>query len=118
NDSYWLSNPKQPLTGFSRMIGDEDTERSLRTRLGLIMTGEGVFSLPKLQAMVFNDRQYAGELWRDAAVQMCRATPVMTGSKGPVDVSEACDVLARWNVRDDLDSRGALLFRRFAQRVL
>ena len=27
-------------------------------------------------------------------------------------------MLARWNLRDDLDSRGALLFRRFAERVL
>jgi hypothetical protein len=49
---------------------------------------------------------------------MCRSTPVMAGTSGPVDVSEACDVLAKWNLRDDLDSRGALLFRRFAERVL
>ena len=119
NDSYWLANPKRPLTGFDRIIGDEDTERSLRTRLGLIMAGNsGRFSLAKLQATVFNNRQYAGELWRDAAVAMCRVTPVMGGTTGPVDVSEACDVLARWDHRDDLDSRGALLFRRFAQRVL
>ncbi len=119
NDSYWLTNPKRPLTGFARIIGDENTERTLRTRIGLIMAeNSGRFSLAKLQATVFSNRQYAGELWRDAAVRMCRATPVMAGTSGPVDVSEACDVLARWNVRDDLDSRGALLFRRFAQRVL
>ncbi len=108
NDSYWLSNPAQPLTGFSRIIGDEDTERSLRTRLGLIMAGSGRFSLTKLQETVFNNRQYAGELWRDAAVEMCRSTAL----------GEPCDVLARWNLRDDNDSRGALLFRRFAERVL
>ena len=35
NDSYWLSNPEQPLEGFDRIIGDERTERSLRTRSGL-----------------------------------------------------------------------------------
>ena len=35
NDSYWLSNPDQPLEGFDRIIGDERTERSLRTRSGL-----------------------------------------------------------------------------------
>ncbi len=38
NDSYWLSNPHEPLTGFARIIGDEGTARSLRTRIGLIMT--------------------------------------------------------------------------------
>ena len=35
NDSYWLSNPEQPLEGYDRIIGDERTERSLRTRTGL-----------------------------------------------------------------------------------
>ena len=25
NDSYWLSNPTQPLEGFARIIGDEGT---------------------------------------------------------------------------------------------
>src|SRR5581483_2549609 len=38
NDSYWLSNPHHPLTGYSRIIGTERTARSLRTRVGLIMT--------------------------------------------------------------------------------
>src|SRR5262249_41917694 len=36
NDSYWLANPAQPLTGFPRIIGDEQTPRRLRTRLGLL----------------------------------------------------------------------------------
>ena len=31
-----------------------------------------------------------------------------------MDVSGACEPLAKWNLRDDLDSRGAILFRRFA----
>ena len=38
NDCYWLSNPKHPLDGFARIIGDESTARTLRTRIGLIMT--------------------------------------------------------------------------------
>jgi acyl-homoserine-lactone acylase len=109
NDSYWLTNPAQPLTGFDRIIGDENAERTLRTRIGLIMAaGSGRFSLAELQATVFNNRQYAGELWRDAAVEMCRSTAL----------GEPCDVLARWDLHDDNDSRGALLFRRFAERVL
>src|SRR5690349_9908813 len=33
NDSYWLTNPAQPLTGFARIIGNENAERTLRTRL-------------------------------------------------------------------------------------
>jgi acyl-homoserine-lactone acylase len=56
NDSYWLSNPHQPLTGFARIIGDEKTARSLRTRIGLIMTqaqvDHGGFTLRDMQNMV------------------------------------------------------------------
>jgi hypothetical protein len=42
----------------------------------------------------------------------------MTGTIGPVDVSEACPVLRAWDLHDDLDSEGAILFRRFASRAL
>ena len=68
--------------------------------------------------MVFADRQYAGELWRDELAAFCEANPTMTGTSGPVDVSEACPVLRAWDVHDNLDSNGALLFRRFASRAL
>jgi len=128
NDSHWLSNPKQPLEGFPRIIGDERAVRTLRTRLGLVMVEQRLagsdgrpgnrFTLDQLQDTVFNNRHYAGELWRDPLVAYCRANPVLEGSSGPVNVSEACDVLAAWNVRDDLDSNGAILFRRFAARLL
>jgi acyl-homoserine-lactone acylase len=129
NDSYWLTNPKQPLTGFDRIIGDEDTERSLRTRLGLIMVNQRLagndgrqgnrFTLGQLQATVFNDRQYAGELWRDELVDFCNTHPTLADSNGnAVDVSAACPILAAWNRHDSLDSPGAILFRRFASRAL
>ena len=117
NDSYWLSNPEQPLEGFSRVIGDERTARSLRTRLGLRIVqqrldgsdglpGKG-FTLRQLRDAVFNNRQYAGELFKDGIAQLC------AGSDSP-----ACPVLTQWDLHDDLDSKGALLFRRFASRLL
>ena len=128
NDSYWLSNPEEPLEGFARIIGDERTARSLRTRIGLLMVEERMagtdgyrgrrFTRGQLQKVVFNNRQYAGELWRDALVQMCEANPTLMGSSGPVDVSEACPILAAWDLHEDLDSSGAILFRRFTSRVL
>jgi acyl-homoserine-lactone acylase len=125
NDSYWLSNPHHPLTGFARIIGDEKTERSLRTRIGLIMTqarvagsdhlGKPGFTRQDMQNMVFGDRQYAGELTRDDLVAMCRsfAGSAPTSSGPPVAVGGACDVLARWDLHENLGSRGAILFRRF-----
>jgi acyl-homoserine-lactone acylase len=126
NDSYWLSNPHQPLEGFARIIGDERTARSLRTRIGLIMTQHRVdgtdglgprgFTRQDMQDMVFSDRQYAGELTRDALVGMCRSFTgglAPTSSGPPVPVGDACDVLAAWDLHENLDSKGAELFRRF-----
>jgi acyl-homoserine-lactone acylase len=78
------------------------------------------FTRQDLQDDVFNDRQFAGELWRDQLVQLCNSAPggFLLGSSGPVDVSEACPVLANWDLHDNLDSNGAILFRRFATRAL
>ena len=110
------------------MIGDEATTRSLRTRLGLVMieqrlagadglSGKG-FTLRKLARVALGNRQYAGELWRDELVAFCEQNPSLTGAAGPVDVSGACPVLAAWDLRDDLDSAGAILFRRFVSQLL
>ncbi|HEX8101069.1 MAG TPA: penicillin acylase family protein [Solirubrobacteraceae bacterium] len=115
NDSYWLSNPRKPLEGFPRIIGDERTERTLRTRLGLRLiedelAGGGRFTQDELQAAAFNNRQFAGELWRPELDGLCRQTAGLP--------PETCDVLARWSGRDDLGAPGALLFRRFVERAL
>ena len=130
NDSHWLSNPEDPLTGFDRIIGIENAERTARTRVGLIQVQErleGTDGLPGtgftrrlLQRVALGNRQYLGELWRDALVQVCDAAPggQLLGSDGPVDVSGACDPLRDWNLRDNLDSSGAILFRRFASNLL
>ena len=126
NDSYWLSNPHRPLEGFPRIAGDERDPRGLRTRIGLLMTqarvdgtdglGPAGFTRTDMERLVFSNRQYAGELTRDALVAMCRALPgglAPTSHGAPIAVGAACDVLAGWDLREDLDSRGAILFRRF-----
>ena len=126
NDSYWLTNPEQPLEGFPRIIGNERTVRSLRTRLGLLMIAareagtDGLagnkFTRKNVQELVFQNRHYAGELWRDQLVTYCNNHPTMMSSSGPVDVSAACPVLANWDLRVNTDSVGALLFTRFMDR--
>ncbi|WP_354697620.1 Aculeacin-A acylase [Paraconexibacter sp. AEG42_29] len=113
NDSYWLSNPKQPLEGFSRIIGDERTARSLRTRLGIKqleqrldgtdgLPGKG-FTLANLMTVGLSNRVYSGEIWRDDLVRGCS--------------SAACEVLRAWDLRNDLDSKGAILWQRFVTRL-
>ncbi|MEA2350682.1 MAG: acyl-homoserine-lactone acylase [Thermoleophilaceae bacterium] len=127
NDSYWLSNPHHPLEGFDRIIGNERATRSLRTRNGLTMIerrlhgkdgrkGKG-FALKDMTWMVFNDRQYAGVLWKDALVAMCKSDGTEPSEGGTVDVSAACPVLEKYSNVDNLDAKGAVLFRRFVERV-
>lgn len=118
NDSYWLTNPGQPMTGYSRIWGDEATPRSLRTRLGLDQVQRRVagtdglagrkFDLTTLQQVMFGDRHLGGEMARDDLVAACRR------SGGP-KLAPACDALAGWDLKVNLDSRGAHLFHLFAQ---
>jgi acyl-homoserine-lactone acylase len=130
NDSYWLANESKPLEGFARIIGDERAPRSLRTRSGLAQVqariggtdnlGPPGFTRQDMQDLVFSNRQLAGELMRDELVEMCRSFSggMAPSANGPVAVGNACDILAGWDEKENLDSRGAILFRRFAERVL
>jgi acyl-homoserine-lactone acylase len=117
NDSHWLTNPDEPLEGFAEIIGDERTQRSLRTRLTILMADERVkgtddlgepgFTLDLMTEMGFNNRIHGGEVLGDETVAMCREqAPLMGGD-------EACDVLEAWDRKANLDSRGAHVFRRF-----
>ena len=124
NESHWLTNARQPLEGYSRVFGPERSQRAMRTRLGhkIVLdrlegrdgSGKRTFSRQDIQDAVFNNRQLLGELWTDDLVTQCRAQGTMPGSNGPVDVSEACDVLANWDRKDNLDSPGAVLFKSVA----
>ncbi|MDX6284777.1 MAG: acyl-homoserine-lactone acylase [Frankiales bacterium] len=130
NDSYWLANPKAPLEGFSRIIGTERTERSLRTRIGLTMTqgrvdgtdgnGPAGFTVADMQNMVFNDATFSGVLLRDDLVKLCRkyvGGTIPTSDGSAVAVGNACTVLANWDLKENVDSKGAILFRRWYDRA-
>jgi acyl-homoserine-lactone acylase len=117
NDSYWTNNPHHLLEGYPKVMGPERTMRTLRTRIGLYklerrLSGKdgypgNRFTLDDLQAITMNNQVLSGELWRDAAVSMCRQLPDTDKA------AEACEVLAKWNLAENLDSHGAVLWRRF-----
>lgn len=121
NDSHWLSNPLAPLTGFSPMYGFERTPRTPRTRMNAQMllddagTWSGAdrrFELRELEDAVFSNRGLLADSLRDAVVARCRAATAPVPYDGEqVDLSAACGVLAAWDLRLDVDSKGAVLWR-------
>ena len=118
NDSYWLTNMFAPITGLSPVFGDEATPRSLRTRAaheqverriaGTDGFGEPKFDLESLKQVMLSNRHYGAELVRDDLVAACKAS-------GRAKLAAACDVLANWDLKVNLDSRGAHLFHIFAE---
>lgn len=115
NDSYWLSNPAQPLEGFSPIIGPERTERTLRTRAGLVFVNEVLqakeanrFDAQRLQDLLFSQRNYGAELLLDDVLAICKREPkTVKVEKSSVDVTKTCEVLAAWDRKQTVTSRGA-----------
>ncbi len=132
NDSYWLTHPAAPITGYNSIIGSEGTARSLRTRLciqqvlrHLDQAGDdnlGVtfdansdkkFDLKELQDTVLSSQIYSAQLARDDVVErVCVLGYAMTRD-GPVDVAEACDVLGDWSMQSNLADVGSHIWREF-----
>ncbi|MFE9682227.1 penicillin acylase family protein [Streptomyces sp. NPDC006285] len=124
NDSAWLANADQPLTGYERVFGTIGTQRSLRTRGAVedvaAMAGRGGLTVRDLQRQQFANRVPAGDLAADDAAHACAALPggAATGSDGrAVDVTGACRVLKVWDHSMDTGSRGALFFDRFWRKL-
>jgi acyl-homoserine-lactone acylase len=116
NDSYWLANARALLTGpapggFSPLYGRTGVEQKLRTRVGFKQVEEALarsrqLQLSDLQQMAFANRVHAAELVLPQLLAACT-------SRREQILEQACSVLAAWDRRADVDSRGALLFREF-----
>jgi acyl-homoserine-lactone acylase len=118
NDSYWLSNPDAPLEGYSPIIGDEQTTRSLRTRAGLTFIQEaldahGRIGPDHIQAMLDSQRNYGAELLLDDLLPLCETPPMVELDGRAVPLAPACAALAAWDRRMTVDSRGGHVWREF-----
>ncbi|TJY64872.1 hypothetical protein E4T66_01180 [Sinimarinibacterium sp. CAU 1509] len=116
NDSYWLTHPDQPITGYARIIGDEGTERSFRTRQSIVQVqrrldgsdglGGTGFTIPLLQQIGLSAQVRTAELGLSNVLnEIC---PSATG-----DEAAACAALAQWDGTANLDSIGAHVWREF-----
>ncbi len=116
NDSYWLTNARSllygpPPLGYSPLYGLTDIPQSLRTRIGFLQLEEKIaqrrlLQVTDLQDLAFANRIYAAELVLPEFLPRCRTSPDAT-------VLAACNALAAWDRKANLDSRGAVLFREF-----
>jgi len=126
NDSYWLSNPQQPLTGFPLVmstLSGEGAPQSLRTTLaheqvaqrldGSDGLGAPKFTLQNLQQVLFSSRVLAAERTLDDMLKICAQASsrfVFASDGRLVNVARACDVLAAWDRTVTLDAVGAQIF--------
>ncbi len=128
NNSYWLTNPDEPITGFARIIGDEEAERSYRTRQCIRQAQEledlpdEEFTLEKLQEVVLASRIYTAENEQQAVIDgICNSDSITAiggyAQGSTVDISTACDVLGDWTSRNNLGDVGGHIWRQFFREL-
>ena len=139
NDSYWLINPKQPLTGFSPLLRRrlapflganpvDGVPLLMRSRMGLVQIqdrlnnkdglGGNIFNLDNMQDVIYGNRSYVAELVLDDVLADCQANPNLPLTDGnTIDATTACSILSNWDRRNNLNSKGAHVFREFWRNV-
>ncbi|MCP1496106.1 acyl-homoserine-lactone acylase [Pseudomonas migulae] len=104
NDSAWMANPAQPLTGFSPLISQDGQPLGLRSRFALDRLGTlgkaGPIGAADLQRMVMDDQVYqAGQVMPDL-LQFCAQD---LGADAPT-LTPLCASLKAWDRSANLDS--------------
>ena len=128
NDSFWLTNPQQPLSGYSLLYGRTGYMQTLRSRMGHRLLGDSAgqdqrYDLDELEATLLSPRSYLAEEILDDLITLCQqqgTAPVTTtgpsGNTEAVNLAPACQQLAQWDGLLSKQSRGAHIFREFAQQ--
>ncbi|WP_420917325.1 acylase [Pseudomonas mosselii] len=102
NDSAWMANPAQPLTGFSPLVSRADQPLGMRSRFALQrLQGRGKLGVAELRRMVFDDEVYQASLLLPDLLQWCKGVEA--------DLESVCASLRDWNGKADLDSGVGLL---------
>ncbi|MBK5373590.1 acylase [Pseudomonas sp. TH43] len=104
NDSAWLANPAQPLTGFSPLISQEGQPLGLRSRFALDrlvnLSKKGPLAVKDLQQMVMDDQVYLATLVVPDLLKFCAAEQASNAAT----LKSVCASLKAWDGRANLDS--------------
>jgi acyl-homoserine-lactone acylase len=124
NDSYWLANPQQLLTGFSPLIGKEEITQSVRTRHTFDMAekrlagtdglGDPGFNINNIRQLMYQATNHAAELVLAEVIDICSSVSDWSAySANPTEAAQACSVLADWDGAHRVDSVGGHIFYEF-----
>lgn len=118
NDSYWLTQPAQPLEGYPSLLGGERQALSLRGREGhriaaALMAAPGASAealARRLKREVLDARAYSADQFKNTLLASACPAAEAAGR-------QACEVLRAWPNRADPRARGALLWDAFWARL-
>lgn len=109
NDSFFHSHPQQRFGAISPLVGDDGVRR-FRTRAGLIeipeLLARGKLTSEAMQRQILANRNHQAEWVLPDLLAACPAAPTPEAKDG-------CTALAGFGRVNDLDARGAHLFREF-----
>lgn len=124
NDSYWFTNPTTPLSAYSILYGDDFSQLSLRTRMGLKLLSDSAgdddkFNSAEVESALVSNRAYLAEAVMTDLLAQCQAqgtTSVTLDGGMTVDISAGCIALTNWDMRYNKESTAAHIFREFAYK--
>jgi len=109
NDGFYYSNPAQRFANISPLVGDTSVTRP-RTRAGLSeipdLLSRGKVTAQTVQQQLFQNRNFMASVVLPDLLSACANAPTAPARDG-------CAALKGWNQRNDLDARGAHVFREF-----
>lgn len=118
NDSAWMVNPSQPLSGYSPLISQQGQPLGQRSRFALDRLGrlaqQGPVKVEDLQRMVMDDQVYLADQAMPDLLAFCCAE---SGAAAAV-LAQACASLKAWDRTAGLDSGlGFVHFQRIMERL-
>ena len=126
NDSYWLSDPENPVASLSPLYGPTMTPRSVRTRMNIALLrpdsdysyagADGKFNRDEIQTALFSNDSLTAAMLLPELLSACRENPDRVIDEVRVNLEEACAVLTGWGRNFNSESRGAVLFREWITR--
>ena len=109
NDSFFYTNPAQHFGAISPLVGEAVLSRP-RTRAGLQEIPEllalGKVTPAAVQQRLFENRNFMASVVVPDLIAACSAAP-------NAEAKDGCAALAGWNRRNEVDAKGAHLFREF-----